>query len=660
MTARPDTPAARGARACGLRGRRALLHAASALALLAAVPALPPTLGLLPALAQVVPVPDDDPGPAPELSPVESDLPEVPGDPGPAIAEDDPGFDPFGVTDPGEDDEDLLPDVGPDLEIDDGDVAEEDEDDLGVAGDDLGGAEDLDPTAPADEVLDDPVDDLLEDVLGDPLDADAFDGVDVLGRVDGVFDRPRRGDRSRRPRPDLGRLDQRGPGGLLLRFGVGLRLRSEGDPELSFGDGGGRETDAVLDLDLGLLSETRNQTFSADLDTGLIARSNPDGGQEEFETLNPRFLLAYEREASRARLGAVLRLERTDLGEFTLLDLDETFIGDVPDADDLALAEDRRDQGTRTDINAEVEVVAGIDLPVGLEVEVRTDRRRFDSADPSLSDRDIDEVEAAIRLSPDRNLDLRLTYAASRLSDEAGDERDTDTYGVSAGYRVGPATTLFLSLGRREIEALRPRDLDGDGLAEASATTSSEGLGALFDVSHELPRGRIGLELEREVEEGGDRDRAEVFWARELLEGVDLSVGVGVTQLGDGDPGLVADLGYRQALRRSVLTASYRRAAGTNTDGDNVSTDTVRLGVLREINRLSSLALDLDFVRLEGQGDDDPDRTESEVRLSYLRELTPDWSLETGYEYSRRTRDGETADSGAVFLSLARDLVIRP
>lgn len=636
MPARPEPPAARGA--------RARLGAASVLALLAAVPLAP--VGLVPALAQLAPAPSEATAdPVVESGPVTSELPDVPGEPGPAIAEDDPGFDPFGVGD--------------------GDLVEDEEDDLGLAGDDLGGAEDLDPTAPADEVLDDPVDDLVEDVLGDPLDGSGLDDeigtIDELGRVDGFFDRPRRGERGRQRRFNLGRLGERGPGGLVLRFGVDLRLRTESNPGLSFDDDGGDgETNLVADLSLGVLSETGNQTISADLDTGLIARSNPQGAEEDLETLNPRFVLAYEREASRARLGAALSFERTALGEFTLLDLDDTFIGDVPDADDLALAEERRDQGTRTDINAEVELVAGIDLPVGLELELRTDRRRFDSADPSLTDRDIDEVEGALRLSPDRNLDLRLTFDVSRLRDDAGDERDTSTYGVSADYLVGRATTLSASVGRTEIEALRPRDLDGDGVSDVDVLTRQEGVAAFFDVSHDLPRGEVGLELEHEIEEGGERDTAELFWDRELLEGVDLSVGVGVTRLGDGDPGLIADVGYRQALRRSVLTARFQRAAGTNTDGDTVSSDTINFGVLREINRLSSLALDLDLVRLEGQGEGDPDRTESELRLTYLRELTPDWSLRTGYERSRRTSGDDEASSDALFLSLARDLVIRP
>ena len=138
------------------------------------------------------------PGPPVALAPGIEPAPSV--DVGPEIA--DPGMD---------------PDLGDAIE---GGLGEGSDEvavpDLGVAGEPVGGAEDLDPEAS-------PFDGLDTDPLGlDP-------GAD-LGRLDPLFE-PRR-ERGRRSRPALGRASERGPGGLTLAFGVGLTLRAEDNPDL--------------------------------------------------------------------------------------------------------------------------------------------------------------------------------------------------------------------------------------------------------------------------------------------------------------------------------------------------------------------------------------------------------------------------------------------
>ncbi len=512
--------------------------------------------------------------------------------------------------------------------------------DIGVAGEPIGGAEDLDPgDSPFARGLD-----------TDPLGLDP--GAD-LGRLDPLFERDaeRRG---RRPRPTLGRVSERGPGGLTLAFGVGLTLRAEDNPQLRAESKDG-ETVLVTELSFGVLSQTRVQRLALDIDADLAASSDPDEGDDTLALENPRLGFAYEREGARARVGAALRYRRVDLDEARLLDLD-TLIDDLPQEDDLVIS-----GGTRSDLDAEIEIVTGLGRPLGFELELRAEQRGYaDAGDPDLTDRDIYEAEGALRLDATPLLTTRLTFGLSDLDDASGEERRTRALGVSAVYAATARTTLTAVLGGSRVEALRGIDLDDDGTDDelrASETSGAVGsLGLVFD----MPSGTIAAEIESEIEEGGRRDTLRVARAFEPLAGVDLSASVGVSREEGEDTELVADIAYVQELARGALRASLERRAGTSADGNDITATTASLGLLQEISRVSRVTLDLDFAQVASASEGDVDESQSELRLAYIRALTPDWSLATGYELTRRTEGSDDATSNAVFVTLGRGFVIRP
>ena len=509
------------------------------------------------------------------------------------------------------------------------------EPDLGEAGEAIGGAADLDPE---------------ESPFADPL---GLRGDADIGGVDPLLDRAR--DRGRRPRPALGRAAERGPGGLTLGFGLGLTLRAEDNPDLSVRDDDDGETTLAADLSFGALSQTRTQRLALDVETDVALGSNPQRDEDTLEVESPRLSFAYEREGARASFGAALSYSRIDLDEARLIDLGDLF-DDLPDRDDLVIS-----GGTRTDLEAEVEIVTGLGRPLGFELQLRADRRIYDGTDdPTLTDRDIDEAEGALRLDVTPLLTARLTFDASTLDDDSGETRDTRAYGVSAVYDATARATLTAALGTSEIDALRGVDLDDDGIDDALRRTETSGVEASVGIVYDMPRGTLSAEIESELEERGRRDTLRVARAFEPLEGVDLSASVGVSREEGADATLVADIAYAQELARGALTASLERRAGTSSDGDAVAATQASLGILQQVNRVSRISLDLDFAQVEGSGEGGGDESQSELRLAYIRDLTPDWSLSAGYELSRRGEGDEDATSNALFLTLGRDFLIRP
>ena len=513
--------------------------------------------------------------------------------------------------------------------------------DLGEAGEAIGAAEDLDPGRALDL---DPLGLGLDGALGRP------------GRIAAPVRDPFLG-----PVRAGGRAAERAPGGLTLTFGLGLRLRVEDDGDLGSGDGDGGGDDGdggavelVADLAFGALSQTRTQRIAVDLDTGLALGSAGDEGSG-LELEEPRLAFAFEREGARARVGAALRYARIDLDEARLADLDRG-LDELPEADELVVS-----GGRRTELDAELELVAGLGRPVGFELELRAERRGFEDVDdPDLTDRDIYEAEGALRLDAMPRLVTRLTFDLTTLDDDSGEERDTRALGVSAVYAASGRTTLTAALGGSRIEALRGVDLDDDGEDDARRRSERNGAVGSLGIVHELPLGTLSAELESELEENGRRDTLRVARAFELRRGTGLSASLGATRGAIGETELVADVALARELARGALSASLARRAGTNADGESVASTFASLGLRRELSRLSSLTLDLDVARVEGLGEGRDDERRTELRLAFVRALTPDWSLAAGVEHQRRREGGEDDASSALFVALGREFTIRP
>lgn len=532
------------------------------------------------------------------------------------------------------------------------------EPDLGLADDPLAGPDPLGVVSPLEGAVTGSVTGAVAaPVLGaglDPL-GGGLSGLGAAGGLDPIGpDLGRLGPLplGRGARIDRERLAERGPGGVTLSFGVGLRLRADSNPRLRFGDDEEGEVALATDLGFGLLSQTRRQRLALDLDGSLVASSNPGEDDESLAVEAPRLAFVYGREGARARLGAALRLRRVDLDEARVIDLDGAFDG-LPGSDDLEVSD-----GTRTDLDAEVEIATGLDRPLGFELGLSADLRRFeDTTDPDLTDRDILGAEAALRLDLTGRLTTRLVLDATDLDDASGESRESRALGVSAAYAATERTRFTAALGGARVEALRFVDLDDDGEDDALRERDTSGVEASLGVVHDLPRGTISAGVETALEEGGRRDTIRVARGFDLSEGTSLAASVGLTRGGDDDSSVVADLAYTQDLARGALTASLRRRAGTDADGQDVVSTTAGLGLSQAITRASGVTLDLDFAVVEEEAEDE---SLAELRLAYVRSLTPDWSLSAGYELSRRAEGDDDATSNALFLSLDRGFLIRP
>ena len=119
------------------------------------------------------------------------------------------------------------------------------------------------------------------------------------------------------------------------------------------------------------------------------------------------------------------------------------------------------------------------------------------------------------------------------------------------------------------------------------------------------------------------------------------------------------------ALPRGRLTGRvYQRYTGTSTGGEEARITGFNVGVVRDINLVSSVGLDFGYatqVDVEGgEAEEEPDIDRTTVTASYSYALTEAVDLDVGYRYRSRDEEPDSAQSHAVFLQLGRTFETRP
>ena len=118
------------------------------------------------------------------------------------------------------------------------------------------------------------------------------------------------------------------------------------------------------------------------------------------------------------------------------------------------------------------------------------------------------------------------------------------------------------------------------------------------------------------------------------------------------------------ALPRGRLTGRvYQRYTGTSTGGEEARITGFNVGVVRDINLVSSVGLDFGYatqVDVDSEGPTDPDIDRANATATYSHALTEVVDLDLGYRYRSRDEEPESADSHSVFLQLGRSFETRP
>ncbi|MEL7258415.1 MAG: hypothetical protein AAFN80_11330 [Pseudomonadota bacterium] len=439
------------------------------------------------------------------------------------------------------------------------------------------------------------------------------------------------------------------PGGLTLTYGISSTVRANDN----FGLDSPSPGDSLIwdnELSFGLLKETPTDTLGLDL-SGILRLSDTPAQSDgfDFDDYSARFL--YNREGANSRIETRARFNQVDLSfaDPVRLILEDINNDDVIDDQDLIV-----DDGTRQNSSFDFEFETGTNSPFGVGVKLGFDMRRYsDTTDPGLFDTDTYNAElfTRMRLSSVAEGRIVLGYEEYDADDVTQENRETYDVRFEVDYEISPVTTLETMIGYRDIEET----------TIVPTVLTESGVIASIGLTRELANGSAGVNLESDVSITGRRTTLSFSRDMELPTGA-LSARIGASNSdGNDDTDLIGSLEYIHNLPRGNFSALLERDARTDEDGDERVTSLARLGYLSLINASSSMLFEFDYVLTdETLVAGDRTREAATFRATYIRELTRDWNLRTGYEYRMRDETADSfRDSNEIFVTLERELTIR-
>lgn len=413
------------------------------------------------------------------------------------------------------------------------------------------------------------------------------------------------------------------------RFTFSQELRLSDNPDI-VEDPPGATLTARTGLGFEYGAETRVQSLRLSLGTDLEGRFGE--ADRDYDFVNDRATLSFSRDGANAGLDLTARYRNTPF--------DDIEIGEEGDPDFLVIDAGRRELqsiGLGFDI--------GRDARTSLEFDLGWSKTDYvDTVDPDLLDSETFDLDARASFALTRSLDASL-LAGIQETDEEGDVTRESSYigvGLSGETRSGFTFSGDLTYDRSEtVGGANPKDVDGVGFN--------------LSLRQDRPLGAYSLTLGSRIDDAGRYSRISLGRDLELPRG-GLSWSVGVTDYDDTDPGLTGSVSWTQETRDGLFVADLQRTQRPN---DSVPYADTRVGLtysgdLTEISRWgASLSY---FAEDELNGSDDASRTSASV--SYSRDLTKDWSLNTGYEYTLvDPASGEDRDRNSVFVTIQRDVI---
>ncbi len=416
-------------------------------------------------------------------------------------------------------------------------------------------------------------------------------------------------------------LGQEGPSG---RQGI-LSFIQEFDYDLDDG------LESTTSLGLNLSSRTRTETLSFGIGTELVGDFR-DGSDEDFNLENYSASARYTRTGANSALAFSGSYREVDLGDNTF----ELAPGILIIGEDGSL--------TTTRFGARIET--GIEGPFGVTLDASyRDTEYENTVDPDLNDETVTSVDAVARFALARNLSLRARAGISQTDED--DLAQTDTETTYVGLGLGGTTAGGLSFTADLIYD----ETETTTLIPVPTRTTDDGLGFEITLTQPRPNGTIGGSLSSRIDESGRRITALV--SRELTTptgGLGLSLGV-VDQEGVDDLQVIGAVTYTTSTPQAAVSVTLQQAATTD-DGDTVVSTNLAIAYSRQINSVSSWEAELGYVATDEliANEDDAETTAS---IAYRRQLTSDWSMLTGYEYSR---DDDGDDDNSIFFNIQRDI----
>ncbi len=420
--------------------------------------------------------------------------------------------------------------------------------------------------------------------------------------------------------------------GFEAAFTIGQRVEVVDEENASVNDDEG--TRSVTNLNFGLSSETRNQSFGLELGTRLSYNfSDSEDLDRELTTAR----LSYGLTGATSSLDFAATFRQTDVDESTFLDEDID--------DDLVI-----DSGTRDVFSLRTRVETGRDGPANLTLAHTYTTTEFSgTTDPDLRDSTRNRLNGnlALRLSPVATANIFTSFEDFEQDGTGGTDRQTLRFGLGGTFQATKATSLSAELSYSDIDT--------------NTGSDSEGLGFALGASHVRPNGTISGDISSTETVNGTRTIVSIGRSFVYKWG-EAALSLGASQTGDLDtqPQVNARLNYA-IDPLSTLQLSLNQTATANNDDEETVRTALRVGYNRTLTTRSSLTGSLqlsDQNVVTGGGED---RSVLRVSLAYRYTLANDWDLVSGVEYSRIDRETSNDEtSNTLFVGIERTFNWRP
>ena len=437
----------------------------------------------------------------------------------------------------------------------------------------------------------------------------------------------------------------------LLTFSFSSSLHVTDNYDLSEDPAG---TTTYVDNNLGLsyLSETDVQKLSLAASGVLRLADYPSdaansGYQTDFDNQTLRF--GYTLTGVNSELTSSAYYNRSDIAFFDPFRL-------VQEDIDLEAQDLTSSEGYREMIRADVGFRTGLAGPLSFHTELSAYKRNFlETTDPTFEDNETYTATAGFGflITPTTQLTLDGLYRDYSADDPEQTDRQTRSLSVGAVHEVGTGLTLNGSIGYQEIET-EETDLLG-----YRGTEHSTGIIGSLGATQELTNGTAGISFNQSQNTNGSRSTLQVSRAMDLPTG-SLALNLGASRGESGKTSAIGSISYNHALARGSLSARVSQSVSTNSDDNEVETRDIRLRLTHEISPVSDIALSVSYADLNNLQNSGGDRTRSRFRASYSHDLTQDWEMSGGYEFTQLERPSGTAKENAVFLTIQRQFHFRP
>ena len=475
-----------------------------------------------------------------------------------------------------------------------------------------------------------------------------------------------------------------------LVFSVSSTLGGDSNRSLRRSD---PKASARLDTSVGLAFDSRTRIEQLQLSatgllrfskgddgarTGTLATAGPNAGRGRGRDpatgsgfREPRLRFAYGRDTGNANLSATGSYTRSEvsLTDGALL---------LPDG---TLADRIARDGTTSTTALGLAIQTGVNDPIGFLLSGNATKRSYsDTTDPNVFDTTRRSFSFTTRLTPDAltRIDLGLGYdrrddtsvaglvpqvlpgplggapfvPGPPLGTATGNDRTDERASVTVTRALTPILTLDASLGYS-------RDRSDRSLRGQPDLRRSSGLFGQVGLDLARPNGTASARFATQRDSIGVRHTLSVGRSLETARGGTLGADLGASaRPGGGTPKLIGTLRFAEPLPTGSVEARLDRSVQLDSNDQDVTPTRLALSLGHDITDLSRLTFGTDYSRVDAPTTGVVSRRT--LRAAYARDLTRDWSLETGYQYRDLKDSNGRARSNSVFVTIGRKITLWP